>query len=147
MRKIVTKHGGRCISCGDWIDQGKEVMWDPDEKNIAHESCLIKDEVDRRQAPIASLIQSKGESPATKTVAEGEIVIDRTTIYGGGYWYVIGSDWIWHVQNNGGDGDNWDLNNVEGFGAGGIGWRVPYDEQMARDLRDIATILNSCKPF
>ncbi|HYA26476.1 MAG TPA: hypothetical protein VEE82_00620 [Thermodesulfovibrionales bacterium] len=78
MKKIITKYGGRCTSCNDWIDQGKEVMWDPDEKSIAHESCLIKDEVDRRQAPIASFIRSEGESPAALTVAEGEIVIDRT---------------------------------------------------------------------
>ena len=139
MRKIVTKYGGRCSSCREWRNEGKEAMWDPDGKSVAHESCLIRDEVDQRQAPIASLIRSEGERLATMTVAEGEIVIDRTSIYGGGYWYVIGSDWIWYVKNNGADGDNWDLNNVKGFGAGGIGWRVPYNEKMAQDLRDIAS--------
>ena len=38
------------------------------------------------------------------------------------------------MKNNGGDGDNWELNNVRNRRAGAIGWRVPYDETLAGRL-------------
>lgn len=33
------------------------------------------------------------------------------------------------------DGDNWGCNNVRTGGAGAIGWRIPFDAQIADDLR------------
>jgi hypothetical protein len=74
---------------------------------------------------------------------QGEKVIDKSTKYGGGYWWIIGKDWIWYVENNSGDGDDHRACNVVGVGPGGIGWKVPYTEAIARKIKDIATVLNS----
>lgn len=41
-------------------------------------------------------------------------------------------------MNNGRDGDNWSRNNVTTGGAGAIGWRIPYDEAVACELRELA---------
>lgn len=56
-------------------------------------------------------------------------------IYGGGEWWVIQKEWIWNVQNNGMDGDNWAYNNIRTGGAGAIGHRVPYNEELAELIR------------
>ncbi|OIO37210.1 MAG: hypothetical protein AUJ72_04950 [Candidatus Omnitrophica bacterium CG1_02_46_14] len=42
-------------------------------------------------------------------------------IYGGGYCYIDTESVIWLIQNNGMDGDMWDLNNISTGGAGAIG--------------------------
>jgi hypothetical protein len=58
-------------------------------------------------------------------------------MYGGGDWFVIGSDYIWYVKNNGADGDSWDANNVSTGGAGAIGWRVPHSKALEDKIRSI----------
>ena len=55
-------------------------------------------------------------------------------IYGGGEWFVIGEERIWHVRNNGTDGGDWSLNNVRTGGAGAIGYSVPFDNNLAHRL-------------
>lgn len=76
-------------------------------------------------------IVANGERPAGKQQPTGEIVASTQTIYGGGDWFVVGPDWIWYVQNNGMDGDDWSRNNIITGGAGAIGWRVPYTADLA----------------
>ena len=83
-------------------------------------------------------VRANGEKPSGMHEPEGERFDDTQTLYGGGDWFVIGSEWIWHVQNNGADGDDWSRNNVRTGGAGGIGWRVPFDADLAQKIKDAA---------
>lgn len=86
---------------------------------------------------IAEYIKSAGERPDGWNEPSGERLIDSQTIYGGGEWFVVGEDAIWYVQNNGADGDYWGANNVRTGGAGAIGWRIPFDQQIADELRGL----------
>lgn len=89
-----------------------------------------------RRNEIADTIRKNGERPEGRdNIPEGERFSDRQTVYGTGDWFVVGSEWIWYVRNNGMDGDDWSLNNVRTGGAGAIGWRIPYDEQIAGEIR------------
>jgi len=49
--------------------------------------------------------------------------------------------YIWYIQNNGGDGDDWSVNNVLTGGAGAIGWRVAYEQELAERLARLAGIV------
>jgi hypothetical protein len=103
----------------------KEVI----EKDVSYkESKKSLDEIKDR-------IISQGDRPE-KADAQGDIVYDTFNIYGGGERFVIDNTYIWYIQNNGADGDNWELNNVSTGGAGAIGWRVPYDEELAENIRE-----------
>lgn len=72
-----------------------------------------------------------------ENVPEGDRYLDSATIDGGGNWWVVGPEHIWYVENNGADGDDWSYNNVRTGGAGGIGWRIPYDQQIADKIRGL----------
>jgi hypothetical protein len=89
---------------------------------------------------IADEILKNGEIPDGVHQPEGARFLDTQDIYGGGSWFVIGDKWIWYVQSNGADGDNWSRNNVGTGGAGAIGWRVPYSDELASTIkaRDIS---------
>jgi len=58
-------------------------------------------------------------------------------IYGGGEWWAIQPEWIWHIRNNGHDGDDWGRNNVNTGGAGAIGVRVPFSEELAEKITEL----------
>jgi len=45
---------------------------------------------------------------------------------------------IWHVLNNGSDGDDWSANNVRTGGAGAIGRRLPYSPELDAQVRELA---------
>jgi hypothetical protein len=75
-----------------------------------------------------------------KMKIEGEKIqnpLNPENPWGGGEWWVIQPDWIWHVRNNGFDGDNWSANNIETGGAGAIGVRVPFSETLAAQIRSL----------
>lgn len=63
--------------------------------------------------------------------------INPENAWGGGEWWVIQPEWIWHIRNNGFDGDDWGRNNVQTGGAGAIGVRVPYSEELAAQIRSL----------
>ncbi|WP_321823559.1 hypothetical protein [Pyramidobacter piscolens] len=71
---------------------------------------------------------------------EGEIILDTFNIYGGGERFVAADKWLWYIDNNGGDGDDWSVTNVYGASGtpGGIGWRIPRDESLVAELRELA---------
>lgn len=119
-------------------------------------------EADRKAAKtraqeIARMIRESGERPQTEPVGpndkgyredyrpglvlEGDKILDTQNAYGGGEWFVISPDGIWYVQNNGGDGDMWDVNNVRTGGAGAIGWRIPANEAIETEIRKLAEVL------
>lgn len=86
---------------------------------------------------LAARITGGGEYPPPWQDAEGQVYSDTFNIYGSGDRFVISDKWIWYLQNNGMDGDCWAHNNVETGGAGAIGWRVPYDAQLADQIRSL----------
>ncbi len=55
---------------------------------------------------------------------------------GFGCWFVIGDEWIWHVENNGRKNDFWGWNNVhtDDEGEGAVGHRVSMDEELRQEL-------------
>lgn len=80
------------------------------------------------------------QSGYEKMRVEGEEIQHPThpeNIYGGGEWWVIQNEWIWHIKNNGNDGDDWSRNNVITGGAGVIGVRVPFSEELAEKIRNV----------
>ncbi|MFA6721586.1 MAG: hypothetical protein WCR92_09255, partial [Candidatus Cloacimonadaceae bacterium] len=91
---------------------------------------------------IKKRIKAEGERPDGDNIPEGDLIFDTQTIYGGGDWFVVGPEWIWYVQNNGGDGDDWGENNVHTGGAGAIGWRVPHSRDIAGDLYRLEGIVD-----
>lgn len=79
-------------------------------------------------------------NPGNKMRVEGEVIQHPThpeNVYGGGEWWVIQENWIWYVRNNGFDGDDWGRNNVQTGGAGAIGVRVPFSEELAAQIRSL----------
>ncbi|MFW6156943.1 MAG: hypothetical protein ACOC7J_06470 [Armatimonadota bacterium] len=95
-------------------------------------------EREQRLKEIEDQIIEEGERPEADDGLlrpEGERFGEGPNIHGGGRWFVVGEDYIWFVRNNGMDGDDWSRNNVATGGAGAIGWRVPYDEELAETIR------------
>ena len=88
-----------------------------------------------RIAAARESIQHGGRPTGETTMPDGEVLHDTFTVYGGGDRFVIAPDWIWYVRNNGMDGDDWSQNNIRTGGAGAIGWRVPYSDELARQIR------------
>ena len=87
---------------------------------------------------IARQIQEEGTRPDGRNAPEGEQIEmpgKPQNLYGGGEWFVVGKDKIWHVSNNGSDGSDWGQNNVATGGAGAIGSYVPYDKALDNVIR------------
>lgn len=86
---------------------------------------------------IAREIREKGDRPELQGAPAG-VRIDMPgnpeNIHGGGEWFVIGQDRVWHVRNNGADGDDWSANNIRTGGAGAIGFAIPFDRGLAGRL-------------
>ncbi len=74
-------------------------------------------------------------------IVDGEKKDDPTyppNIYGGGRWFVLQQDkYIWDIRNNGADGDDWRMNNVATGGAGAIGIRAKWDDEIAKAIRSL----------
>lgn len=100
-------------------------------------------EARRRVKEIQTMIVAQGKRPADAGIVRGELLLDTQDVYGGGDWFVLQPEagWIWYIQNNGADGDDWSRNNVGTGGAGAIGWRIPFDEELAEELRQLAGLL------
>jgi len=90
----------------------------------------------QRLSELEQAIREGGERPEEAN-PEGHRILDTRNIYGGGSWWVIGTDKIWYIQNNGMDGDNWAYNNVRTGGAGAIGWYVDFDKKLKSELYKI----------
>lgn len=86
---------------------------------------------------IAHHITTAGEQPPGPIELDGERLIDQQTLDGGGDWFEITANHIWYIRNNGMDGDTWSINNITTSGAGAIGTRIPLDDHLATQLRDL----------
>lgn len=137
-----------------WDDFEDDMRW----KQVAGVRPATQEEIDDllgrveaakvRKAAQADLmavgqeIMKAGERPDGSNVPEGKEVPagGGQRIYGGGRWFVLGSEWIWYVQNNGHDGDDWSSNNVQTGGAGAIGFRVPATDLLTQRIRSLASV-------
>jgi hypothetical protein len=106
----------------------------------------------KERKQVVDYIKKNGDRPGFKegeeVSADGEEYATHRgdlKIYGGGDWFLIDDKkWIWYIQNNGADGDNWSWNNVRiGGAAGAIGWRIPYDKDIAEKILQIHNVLNT----
>jgi hypothetical protein len=102
-------------------------------------AAAIYEDAKRDLARLVAVVAAKENyAPGQRLMPAGDILMDTATIYGGGDWWVVGADGIWYVQNNGSDGDDWSRNNVLTGGAGAVGYRVDYTDELAGRLRSIA---------
>jgi hypothetical protein len=87
----------------------------------------------RRAAERVALIREIKTSGDRPEHNAGELLLSTVTPYGGGDWFEIDqpNNEIWYCENNGADGDFWGDNNVRTWGAGAIGWRVLYAQELA----------------
>ncbi len=97
-----------------------------------------KREILQRVGEIAHMIWTVGEMPEGTNSPVGDRLFDSQDVHGGGDWFVVGPEHIWHIKNNGMDGDDWTLNNVRTGGAGAIGRRVPADPELTDELQKLA---------
>lgn len=94
-------------------------------------------------ANIALHIQQHGTYPDANNklpMPDGERYdISPWNEYGGGESIILDKQHgrIWHVKNNGGDSDDWRVNNIRTGGAGAVGRYVAYDENLAQRIRSL----------
>jgi hypothetical protein len=105
-----------------------------EDPTLAHKRAIVQ-----RVKEIGAEIRKTGEKPEGTCSPEGDRLFDSQDIYGGGDWFVVGPEYLWYIQNNGMDGDNWSYNNVRTGGAGAIGYRVPASSPMTAELRRLAS--------
>jgi|WetSurMetagenome_2_1015567.scaffolds.fasta_scaffold03660_2 hypothetical protein len=91
----------------------------------------IKNNFNQAKEKIEKLIQDKGEyfKSEQQINLKGTVYFDTMNIYGGGSYLLIddNKEYIWNVENNGMDGDNWSKNNIRTGGAGAIGYRIKFE--------------------
>lgn len=109
-----------------------------DDPALARRRAIVQ-----RVKEIAHEIRETGERPEGMNDPAGDRLFDTQDIYGGGDWFVLGPEYLWYVQNNGMDGDNWSYNNVRTGGAGGIGHRVSATSPLAAELHQLASELTA----
>lgn len=127
------------IDLGYFGEQGKI---DREVKRVKEaEAAQIRKEAKEAKEKILAWFEAefpKSEKPGDFVEVPGEefhFPADGFNIYGGGYGFVIQSDGLWKIQNNGADGDMWSLNNYKTGGAGAIARWYPYDEKIANMIR------------
>lgn len=87
------------------------------------------------------IVDKDNLSPVINSEPEGETYLNTFNIYGAGNKWLITKDHIWYIRNNGMDGDNWGSTNIGNPGySGSIGWRVPYNENLANEIKILASI-------
>ncbi len=142
--KEYVREDGMSFGVGDergYIFYAKVKLADENESKPAleaEERSRQKQQLATSTVALADYIRSSGKKPEGNNSPTGKTFLDTRTIYGGGDWFVVGDDAIWYVENNGADGDDWSRNNVRTGGAGGVGWKIPYDETIAKKLQAMA---------
>jgi hypothetical protein len=71
-----------------------------------------------------------GERPTLTSAPEGQKFLDTGNIYGGGDWFIVGTDEVWYIRGNGADGDDWSQSNA----LVGIGWRLARESEVVAKL-------------
>jgi len=145
------KDDGMSFGVGDeqgYIYSARVVPATEDESNAIIESETkdrLRADANNRLSKISGIIQKRDNlSPVIAHEPEGETLQNTFDIYGGGNKYIIGKDYIWYIMNNGADGDDWGSTNIGNPGfSGEIGWRVPYLDDLANELKQLSKIKNN----
>lgn len=103
----------------------KEAKAEADRQRIENLKIFCADFVEKADRP-----GGRDNLPEGETIPIGK----GQTIYGGGKWFVIGTELIWYVVNNGADGDDWSYNNVSTGGAGAVGRTLPYSDNLKAEI-------------
>ena len=81
-------------------------------------------------------VQKKGIYTKTPSHVQGETLLNTMDRRGTGECWVIETDKIWFVRNNGRGQDDWRYNNIATpSGGGAIGVHIPYQPHIAKMLR------------
>lgn len=156
------KRAGYCARCGALVKAGAglllrryddaedRMVWDvvhPDpavcKQVIARqqERDALRREYERKLQALREVIRREGERPnGPLDFPSGETVVDTFNIYGGGEAIVVDAQYVWHIENNGMDGDDWALNNVCTGGAGGIGYRARKTDALVAECKALGEL-------
>ena len=146
------KRGGYCALCGHFAEAGNDLVLDYDEIedrqvwHVYHTDRSIcegyravavaererREALEARRQSFRALFQD-AECPPEAEV-DGETIYDTFSIYGAGSRIVIGEEWVWWIDRNGMDGDDWSRNNSQ-FG---IAVRLPRTDDLVADARALA---------
>lgn len=124
-----------CVVEYRMLTEAEQAQVDAEKAARAQEAAAAAEVAAERAALIAMVTGAGAEQPEGHHRPEGDMLAGAPDAYGGGDWFVVGDTHIWFVRNNGSDGDDWSRNNVTTGGAGGIGWRVPFDAEVAARIR------------
>ena len=103
------------------------------------EDEAIKEEFKKRQedieklSKIAKKIVREGDAPKEAS-PEGLKLHEKIGLRGDGDYFVLGSEHIWYVLNNGADGDDFERSNIRTNSGGAIGYAIPYKEEIAQEI-------------
>ena len=153
-----SKRGDYCYRCGYWCEAGNELfktydaIEDRDVWIVTHtdkavcEANIAKAKAIKERKAAYKLHESEfralfaeADMPAAEVVLNGEILLDTFNIYGGGWQIVIDERYVWLVDNNGMDGDDWSRNNIRTGGAGAIGRYLPRTDELEAQARALVT--------
>lgn len=115
----------------------REATADESAPLLARERLAAEKQVAKMRIREIAEIVKTGTRPDGKNNPDGERILNKQDIYGGGDWFVAAPDKLWYVKNNGMDGDDWSQNNVLTGGAGAIGWFIPFDPALVAELKKI----------
>lgn len=137
-----------CDRCGEIVPPGKgwlvkdfddddNSMWIVVHKDQSHCDQVINEKKNRFLEDSAKRVSIRDAQRRLRAIADrdgewipgphrlkGDPIYLGGALHGGGDWVVLDGDYVWYVTNNGSDGDDWSLNNVETGGAGAIGRRL-----------------------
>lgn len=141
------KRGDYCPRCGHFAEAGNDLVqvWNDDEDRNEYKVYHTDRSICEANIATAKAKRERRESfenhlrafrarfqdaeyPPEADV-EGETVYDTYSIYGAGSRIVIGDAWVWWVDNNGMDGDDWSRNNCRL----GIARRLPRTDELVED--------------
>lgn len=107
---------------------------------IHKQTAEAKAKLEKVRRECISFLRSKfdqGDRPPLGSYPKGETLLkvnQHLAPYGGGEEYVLSGQDLWFIQGNGGDGDNWSLNNV----PGAIATRIPATPELVAKIRKLA---------
>lgn len=145
-----------CEYVTGWVtlnpEKVEEVLGIPNERTVkVREEKREKEKwaKEKEKKELEDLVNKCKEPFVNIEVPEGSFDLDGVkvenplfphNVYGGGEWWVICDDGIWFVKNNGSDGANWSWNNVVTGGAGAIGRKISFNEELYENLMKLKKV-------
>lgn len=93
-----------------------------------------------KYVPLEDIASTGLDKQHKKFFAIPEIGINGHNIYGSGTLLFADDSYLYVIDNNGMDGDDWSRNNLGTGGAGAIAYRTPLTKEVERWLHDCKTL-------